>query len=130
MQRAVREDLPGQAAARVAADALVACWPAVDERMGQILRANSAALYQVAPAALWDCEIHPVLLRTIDSLGSAAQLTAAITLCQNLDDEAAQRLGSAHHDALVLRVNWLIGAGKPVTVPVRSRNLKDCCHAR
>jgi DNA-binding SARP family transcriptional activator len=108
LQRAVREDLPDHAAARVAADALVACWPAVDERLGQILRANSAALYQVAPAALWDSGIHPVLLRTIDSLGSAAQLTAAITLCQDLGDEVARRLGSAHHDALVLR-NKLAG---------------------
>jgi DNA-binding SARP family transcriptional activator len=108
LQRAVREDLPEPVVARVAADALMACWPAVDERTGQILRANSSALYQVAPAALWDCGIHPVLLRTIDSLGSAAQLSAAITLCQYLGDQAAQRLGSTHHDSLVLR-NKLAG---------------------
>jgi DNA-binding SARP family transcriptional activator len=108
LQRAVREDLPSSAAATVAADALVACWPAVDERMGQILRANSSALDQVAPAALRDSGIHPVLLRTIDSLGSAAQLTAAIALCQELGDQAAQRLGATHHDSLVLR-NKLAG---------------------
>jgi DNA-binding SARP family transcriptional activator/tetratricopeptide (TPR) repeat protein len=119
LQRAVREDLPearANEAARTAADALLACWPEVDEQAGQILRANSAAVHQAGPAALWNSGtgVHPVLLRTIDSLGSAAQLTEAVRLAQELSDQAVERLGPAHHDALVLRdklAGWLGDAG-------------------
>jgi DNA-binding SARP family transcriptional activator len=114
LQRAVRENLTEPRVTKAVADALVDCWPNVDERVGQILRANSAALQLVGSAALWDNGIHPVLLRTIDSLGAAGHLTEAIKLCQDLSEQAVDRLGPTHHDALVLRNKlavWLGDAG-------------------
>ncbi|MEV4319073.1 FxSxx-COOH system tetratricopeptide repeat protein [Actinocrispum sp. NPDC049592] len=119
LQRAVREQLPGARAievVRAAADALVACWPSVDVEQGAIFRANAGALQQNGSATMWRPGegIHPLLIRTIDSLGSAGQLTAAIRLAREWSEVAAARLGPAHHDALVLRnklAGWLGDAG-------------------
>ncbi|GAB3894034.1 hypothetical protein GCM10029964_071740 [Kibdelosporangium lantanae] len=102
LQRAVRETITTPAATE-AADALLACWPEVDVQIGPIMRANSAALRQNGSSALWVNGMHPLLPRTVDSLGSAALLTEAIRLCRELCDEAADRLGPAHPDTLALR---------------------------
>jgi DNA-binding SARP family transcriptional activator len=119
LQRAVREGLSRPRAIeviRTAADALVECWPEVDEQSGQILRANSGALYRAGSGIPWPSGdgIHPLLMRTIDSLGSAGQLTEAIRLSHEWSEEAGRLLGPTHHDALVLRnklAGWLGDAG-------------------
>jgi DNA-binding SARP family transcriptional activator/tetratricopeptide (TPR) repeat protein len=102
LQRSVRETIRNSPA-KAAADALVACWPEVDVQVGPILRANSAALRRTGSSALWDNGMHPLLPRTVDSLGSAAHLTEAVRLCRDLCDQAADRLGPSHPDAFALR---------------------------
>jgi DNA-binding SARP family transcriptional activator len=120
VQRAVREDLGEDQAgevARAAADAVLEIWPALDAETGQLLRANAMALQDNWPAAIWDpaVGIHPVMTRTIASLGAAVQLDEAIGLCERLGRHAAEHLGIRHHDTLELRnqlATWLGDAGR------------------
>ncbi|WP_155370754.1 FxSxx-COOH system tetratricopeptide repeat protein [Catellatospora vulcania] len=119
VQRAVREGL-GQAQANAvagaAADALIQTWPAADHDAGHLMRANAMALQDNWQDAIWNAEhgMHPVMLRTIESLGAAVQLTEAIRLCRELSGLAASLLGPVHRDTLTLRnqlATWLGDAG-------------------
>jgi hypothetical protein len=96
VQRATRENLvtrPGRGdtasladLSLAAAGALAAAWPDVErDDLGQVLRANTAALKESAETALWD---HPaswdgldggygILFRSAQSLGESGQVTAA-----------------------------------------------------
>lgn len=119
VQRAVRESLAEPAAAdivRTAADALLESWPTLDEHAGRLLRANSAALRRHGESTLWQPErgAHPVLARTVDSLGAAAQLSEAIALCRDLADVSIAQLGRDHPDTFLLLNQlsiWLGDAG-------------------
>lgn len=120
VQRAVREELgesQSTAVARASADALLEIWPAADNDTGQLLRANAMALQDNWPAAIWDPTqgIHPVMIRTIESLGTAVQLDEAIRLCRQLSQQAIEYFGPRHPDTLALRnqlATWQGDAGQ------------------
>ena len=88
-QRATRENLttrPDQGPApltvlvRAAARALAAVWPEVEcDELGQVLRANTAALQQATRPALWNQDSfgYGVLFRSATSLGETGWVTAA-----------------------------------------------------
>ncbi|MFG2123933.1 NB-ARC domain-containing protein [Streptomyces sp. NPDC048710] len=104
VQRAVRESLDDATRAvvgQVAADALVATWPAV-ERQGplvQSLRANSAALLGHSAWALCrNQEAHPLLRMLGQSLGTGGQFIAAQFHFRTLTELLHSLLG-AHHRA-------------------------------
>ncbi|RKN72743.1 tetratricopeptide repeat protein [Streptomyces klenkii] len=109
VQRVAREALsPDQLAlmAWTTADALAAIWPEVDQGAdAQLLRTNTTAVHQSVPGALWDPHhgAHPVLLRTVRSLGDAALLTAGIQLARRFVAEAPRRLCADHPDTFALR---------------------------
>jgi len=89
VQRATRENLASQpdlgpemhaALAETAADALVAVWPSNEgDQLGQIMRANTAALHRSTGMALWQWngEAHPVLFHALTTLGQSGQVSAA-----------------------------------------------------
>jgi len=120
VQRAVREELgelQSTAVARASADALLEIWPTNDNDAGQLLRANAMALQDNWPAAIWDRTrgMHPVMIRTIESLGTAVQLDEAIRLCRKLSQQAIEYFGASHPDTLTLRnqlATWLGDAGQ------------------
>ena len=120
VQRAVREELgdaQSTAVARAAANALLEIWPTADTSTGELFRANAMALQDNWPAAIWDPArgIHPIMTRTIASLGSAVQLSEAIRLCRQLTRQATETLGPRHLDTFVLRDQlavWLGDAGQ------------------
>ncbi|EIV96216.1 BTAD domain-containing putative transcriptional regulator [Frankia sp. QA3] len=122
VQRAVREDLGevrSTEVARTSADALLEIWPPDDnnEDRGQLLRANAMALQDNWAAAIWnpDHGIHKIMMRTIESLGTAVQLEEAIRLCRQLSQQAVEYFGPRHPDTLILRdqlAMWLGDAGQ------------------
>ncbi|MEY9859305.1 DNA-binding SARP family transcriptional activator [Catenulispora sp. GAS73] len=120
VQRAVREVLGPEKStdvARASAHAILEIWPAADVEEGQLLRANAMALQDNWPAAIWDPArgIHPVMMRTIDSLGHTVQLSEAIRLCRRLTSQAVDFFGREHPDTLALRNQlavWLGDAGE------------------
>ncbi|NUT93287.1 MAG: tetratricopeptide repeat protein [Saccharothrix sp.] len=108
VQRAVRDGYPadlGDTLARVAADALLHAWPVVehDAAMAKTLRANAAALIDVAGPALWSAECHHVVFRHGNSLGDSGQVTAAHAYYRALHPAIAHRLGRDHPDAMAVR---------------------------
>ncbi|MFT7837102.1 BTAD domain-containing putative transcriptional regulator [Saccharothrix sp. BKS2] len=119
VQRAVRESLSevqSTAVARASADAILEIWPTIDTLDGQLLRANAMALQHNWSAAIWDPQrgIHPVMTRTMTSLGAAVQLDEAIRLCKQLNRHALEYIGPQHPDTLALRnqlATWLGDAG-------------------
>lgn len=120
VQRAVREVLGPEkstAVARASAYAILEIWPTADVEEGQLLRANAMALQDNWSAAIWDPArgIHPVMMRTIDSLGNAVQLSEAIRLCRQLARQAVDFFGPEHPDTLAVRNQlalWLGDAGE------------------
>jgi DNA-binding SARP family transcriptional activator len=120
VQRAVRENLGEEQAtevARASADAILEIWPSIDAGGGQLLRANAMALQDNWAAAIWDPRrgVHPVMMRTLTSLGSAVQLDEAIRLSRQLTRQAVEHLGAWHPDTLALRnqlAMWLGDAGQ------------------
>ena len=120
VQRAAREELgavASTAVARAAADAILQIWPAADTDDGHVLRANAMALQDNWAAAIWDhtTGIHPIMLRTIESLGTSVQLGEAIQLCRTLVGQAVEFFGPRHSDTLALRnqlATWLGDAGE------------------
>jgi tetratricopeptide (TPR) repeat protein len=113
-QRANIERMPPDATAhavRVAADALVSAWPAIDAgtALGQALRANAATLIERHPTALWRTIAHPVLFRMGGSLADSGLIAGAMAYCTELAAAAAQHLGTDHPDALRARYH-LAGA--------------------
>ncbi|MFF0738971.1 tetratricopeptide repeat protein [Streptomyces sp. NPDC004111] len=119
LQHAVRDTLsPDQHArtARTAADALFAAWPDFerDERLGQALRANSSVLASCARDALHRPAVHLVVFRSIASLGTEGQPTAARDQCRQLVDRATAELGGTHTSTLDARcslAHWTGRAG-------------------
>jgi NB-ARC domain/Tetratricopeptide repeat len=126
VQRATRENLASQpglgpemhaALAETAADALVAVWPSNEgDQLGQIMRANTAALHRSTGKALWQWngEAHPVLFHALTTLGQSGQVSAAATEYAQLLAVAVQRLGSDHADTLTAAGNlalWRARAG-------------------
>ncbi|MDI5968925.1 tetratricopeptide repeat protein [Streptomyces sp. SL13] len=110
IQRTTRDTLtPDQhdAAARTAADALLAAWPAIerDTTLAQTLRTNTTALATCSGAALWQPNPHTVLFRTGTSLGNAGQVTAARDHFHTLHTDLVRVLGPDHPDTLGTRHN-------------------------
>ncbi|MFF5447549.1 tetratricopeptide repeat protein [Streptomyces sp. NPDC012888] len=110
IQRATRDTLtPDQHdhAARAAADALMAAWPAVerDTDLAQSLRTNTDALIRHAADALYRPGVHAVLYRLGRSLGESGQVTAAIDYFQDLATTTGSRLGPDHPNMLTARNN-------------------------
>jgi hypothetical protein len=126
IQRAVREPLPKsvyEELALTAADALTDSWPAIerDTALAQAMRTNTSSLTGHAESFLWRTSpppptAHPVLFRTITSLGEAGQASAAMTRSQELVRAANRRFGPAHPDTLTARYGlgrWRGEAGDP-----------------
>jgi hypothetical protein len=117
VQRATRENLNAQAdlgpdlyaaVADTVADALLDIWPQVEQdELGQVLRANSAALQQAAGQALWSRDEggHVVLFRSATSLGQTGQATAARDAFSALCHTALHYVGPDHPDTLAARGN-------------------------
>ena len=115
VQRATRENetLSGDpdlftALAETAADALVAVWPNNEgDQLGQILRANTAALHLSTGRALWQWngEAHPVLFHALTTLGQSGQVSAAATEYAQLLAMAVQHFGPDHPDTLTAAGN-------------------------
>ncbi|MFF3868281.1 FxSxx-COOH system tetratricopeptide repeat protein [Micromonospora sp. NPDC001898] len=122
VQRATRDQLtPDQldTAARVAADALLEFWPAPerDDPVGsQVLRANTAALYEHPGRALLDLHCHAVLFRAGRSLGDTGQPAAAVAYFTDLHTDCLRVLGPDHSDTLTALhhiAQWRGEAGDP-----------------
>ena len=115
VQRATRENetLSGDpdlftALAETAAYALVAVWPNNEgDQLGQILRANTAALHLSTGRALWQWngEAHPVLFHALTTLGQSGQVSAAATEYAQLLAMAVQHFGPDHPDTLTAAGN-------------------------
>ncbi|MFJ2154200.1 NB-ARC domain-containing protein, partial [Streptomyces microflavus] len=110
IQRTTRDTLaPHQhdQAARTAADALIAAWPAIerDTALAQTFRANTTALAGHAEQALYRPDVHAVLYRTGRSLGTTGQVTAARDHFQHLTETTGDHLGEDHPDTLTTRGN-------------------------
>jgi tetratricopeptide (TPR) repeat protein/transcriptional regulator with XRE-family HTH domain len=128
VQRVTRENLttrPDQQGltsltglASAAGSALEAAWPEVErDDLGQVLRANAAALQQAVGPALWNNDEdvgRSVLFRSATSLGEIGQVTAARDAYNALCQAAHHHLGPDHHDTLVARgdlARWRGNAG-------------------
>ncbi|MEU0212926.1 tetratricopeptide repeat protein [Streptomyces canus] len=111
VQRTTRDSLSAEARghlARAVADALMAAWPEreLDTPMAQALRANTAALSNVADdAALYSGGVHRVLYRAGRSLGESGRFSAAADHFRALHDKAVHHLGVDHPDTLAARNN-------------------------
>jgi hypothetical protein len=119
VQRAVREATPTEHAAALAvtaADALVEIWPDIerDPRIGQILRANTAALNSHPGPLLWDADTggHRVLFIAGRSLGGTGLVTAAVGYFHTLHTTAEHHLGPDHPDTLATRNNLAQSRGE------------------
>jgi hypothetical protein len=90
---------------RAAATALVAIWPEIerDTQLGQVLRANAAALAAHAGANLWRPKAHVMLWRSGDSLGVCGQVDAAVEHWAQLASDSHRYLGPDHPDTLTTR---------------------------
>jgi hypothetical protein len=99
---------------RVAAAALVSAWPDIEREpgIGQVLRANTAALAGRDARALRDPEAHPVLFRTGRSLGEAGLVADAIGHFRALLADCRELLGSDHPDTLTARYDLAYWRGE------------------
>ncbi|MDX6429052.1 MAG: hypothetical protein QOE54_1418 [Streptosporangiaceae bacterium] len=107
-QRSTVENLPAGALARLirtAADALAEAWPEVDREpsLGQVLRANAAAVAGWDRLALWRTAAHPVLVRAGQSLGETGLAHDAIAYFEALFADSLEILGPDHPDTLTTR---------------------------
>ncbi|MFF9922770.1 tetratricopeptide repeat protein, partial [Streptomyces globisporus] len=91
--------------ARRTAQALAALWPdrGSDLALQQILRANTTALHENTTPALFDPDVHAVLIAAGRSLGETGQVAAARDHFLELSDAAARHLGPDHPDTLTTR---------------------------
>jgi hypothetical protein len=110
IQRATRENLGGgpgtvpEALASAAAAALEAVWPEAErDELGQVLRANAAALQHAAGPALWTGGRYDVLFYSATSLGRTGQATAAREAYAAIRDSAQRHLGPDHPDTMRAR---------------------------
>jgi hypothetical protein len=121
VQRATRDAVPTPrlaAVARTAADALLHVWPKIerDTTLGQVLRANTDALADVASEHLWEPKGHAVLFRAGNSLGDTGLVAEAREYFHRLHTTATQQLGVDHPSTLTTRNNlayWRGEAGDP-----------------
>ncbi|WP_211222457.1 tetratricopeptide repeat protein [Actinokineospora enzanensis] len=119
VQQVAREQLSSTAlaeTARTAAGALLVCWPPVERDTGfaTMLRANAAALSEHAEQHLWQLRRHAVLFRAANSLGTAGQVSAAITHYRRLHATVDRVFGPDHPETLKARHNlagWLGESG-------------------
>ncbi|MYS39607.1 tetratricopeptide repeat protein [Streptomyces sp. KhCrAH-43] len=111
VQRAAREQLAPDRFAevvRVAADALTASWPEVEREfaVGQTLRTNAQALYELGEDVLWATgDVHEVVLRTGQSFANAGLLRATMAHYRRIAEDAEARLGPDHTRTLAARSN-------------------------
>lgn len=87
------------------ADALAQVWPRRDvpAAFEQALRDCSARLHELAGAALWQPECHPVLLRAGRSIDSAGLTSSAVSYWRAMFDVARQALGPGHVQTVLMR---------------------------
>lgn len=107
-QRAGTESVPADAVpgiVRVAADALLGIWPAVEAGtpLGQTLRANASVLIGRHATALWRPVAHPLLFRAGGSLADSGLVTDAASYFTGLAADAARHLGTDHPNTLRAR---------------------------
>ncbi|MFE6281385.1 tetratricopeptide repeat protein [Streptomyces sp. NPDC057877] len=113
VQRSVREQLPPELLAgtvRAAADALLQAWPRTepDFATGQRFRANAETLRAHDEDLLWsDHDVHEVLLRLGQSLGSAALMRAAMDHYRQLAATSERKYGPGSPRTLGCRGNSL-----------------------
>ncbi|MGC4888903.1 tetratricopeptide repeat protein [Micromonospora sp. DT227] len=124
------------AAARAAADGLLALWPDIDRdpKYTQILRANTATLRAGSGDSLLLPDPHGLLFRSIRSLGDTGQVSAAATALEQLLTDCLRVLGPDHGDTLTTRHNlayWRGEAGDPTgAVAAFEQLLTDCLRVR
>ncbi|WP_434099785.1 tetratricopeptide repeat protein [Streptomyces minutiscleroticus] len=110
--RAARETVPARdlpVIVRAAAEGLAQLWPEVDETLpdfAAVLRANASALTACAEDTVWTQEEARLLVwRAGKSLMAAGDFTTAIGYWEALVEQAGQRLGAGHREALLTRTN-------------------------
>jgi len=107
VQAAIRTAAPGQAqeaAARVAASALLEVWPPDEPQAWTAagLRANAASLQSWAADALWAEGCHPLLLRAGQSLDQARLIGPAVEYWRDLAARCETKLAPDHPDVLLV----------------------------
>lgn len=107
-QRATIERMPPADLAhvvRLAANALMSAWPDIDAAtpLGQALRANTLALIDRHPTALWQPVAHPVLFRLLGSLLENGLVAETTAYCSAVAAGTARQLGADHPDSLRAR---------------------------
>ncbi|MEU9740167.1 tetratricopeptide repeat protein [Micromonospora chersina] len=119
LQRVVREATTtahSTVMATTAADALVEIWPNRDRdrELGQVLRANTAALNLHAGPLLWDASTgcHSVLFNAGYSLSGTGQISAASDYHDTLYTTAVRYLGSDHPHTFAIRNNLAYCRGR------------------
>jgi hypothetical protein len=131
VQRATRDTMPPERLAAVtsaAADALLHIWPEIerDTTLGQVLRANTDALADVASEHLWKPDGHAVLFRAGRSLGNSGLVVEARDYFHRLHTTATQHLGPNHPGTLGTRndlAHWRGEAGDPVGAAAATEEL-------
>ncbi|RKT79220.1 tetratricopeptide (TPR) repeat protein [Terracoccus luteus] len=122
-----------QTLALAAAESLLEVWPAIENTptLSESLRANTASVERVSPAALWDAESggHPVLFRAGHSLQEAGLARDAVAFHEQLLNRARGHLGPDHPDTLSSRNN-LAGAYESAgdlarAIPLHEQTLTD-----
>ncbi|MFC4052715.1 tetratricopeptide repeat protein [Actinomadura syzygii] len=115
VQRATRDNIAAQVGfgsklfaniVDVAAYSLLSVWPSVErDQLGQVLRANTAALHQNTDSVLWSSTIgaYNVLGYAASSLGKRGQVAAAVTAHTDLLLSATRHLGANDIGTLSLR---------------------------
>ncbi|WP_322750965.1 MULTISPECIES: tetratricopeptide repeat protein, partial [unclassified Frankia] len=98
-------------AARAAADALLALWPAGDHTATDLvaaLRTNTTTLAAIAGDLLWHPDGHRLLYQAGTSLLNAGLHTPAVTYWHHLADQATRLLGDEHPSTLTARANLAV----------------------
>ncbi|MFJ4171487.1 tetratricopeptide repeat protein [Paenarthrobacter sp. NPDC089714] len=111
--RSIRHTLPAEEIAAlgyVAADALMAVWPEIDQDtlLTESLRSNATSIIRSAQAGLWDKASfgsHSVLSRTGVSLVNGGLIGLAIEYHRQMLDDSTKYLGPEHIDTLAFRNN-------------------------
>jgi tetratricopeptide (TPR) repeat protein len=104
-------------AAAAAANSLVEVWPEDDQAdplMAQALRDGASSLQSISGELLWDPEVHPLLMRTGESLDAARLAGPAVRYWRAMTEKSAEVLSSGHPHALRVRdklASALVAAG-------------------
>jgi hypothetical protein len=108
VQRATRDGMADgnlEVIVDTAADALLAAWPSTESNAEEALlfRINAAVVDSPYPGRLRRGSIHPLLIRTGQSLAESGDVTAAAEYFRRLRSSASPRLDQSHPDALRIR---------------------------